>query len=82
MTPEQLLAIKTVIGADPALSVQPLNSDGAFFIAQELNKEASPAFVVWKTRVALDEITSNGFTWTLVDALSVGNARIWEWMFF
>jgi hypothetical protein len=77
----QLQAIKTAIDADPVLSVQPLNSDGAFFIAAELNKEVSPAFVVWRTSVPLEEITGNGFTWTLVDALSAGTARIWEWMF-
>lgn len=81
LTTAQLQAIKAAIDADPVLSAQPLNSDGAFFIAVELNKEASPAFVVWRTSVPLDEITSNGFAWTLVDALSAGTARIWEWMF-
>jgi hypothetical protein len=81
LTPAQLQTLKAYIDADPTLSAQPLNSDGAFFIAAELNKEANPAFVVWRTNVPLEEITSNGFTWTLVDALNVGSARIWEWMF-
>ncbi len=81
LTPQQLAAIKTYIDATPELAAQPLNSDGAFAIAAALNLPASPEFVVWRTSVAQDEITQNGFTWTLVDALSVGSARIWEWLF-
>jgi hypothetical protein len=81
LTTAQLQALKAAIDADPVLSAQPLNSDGAFFIAAALNQEVAPAFVVWRTSVPLEEITSNGFAWTLVDALSAGSARIWEWMF-
>lgn len=81
LTPQQLSAIKAYIDSQPALAAQPLNSDGAFAIAAALNTEASPAFVVWRSSVMQDEITQNGFTWTLVDSLSVGTARIWEWMF-
>jgi len=81
MTPQQLAAIKTYIDATPELASQPLNSDGAFAIAAALNLPAVPDFIVWRTQVARDEITSNGFTWTLVDTLSVGTARIWDWMF-
>lgn len=81
LTTQQLQAIKTYIDSVPELAAQPLNSDGAFAIAAELNKVASPAFIVWRTSVMQDEITQNGFTWTLVDGLSVGTARIWEWLF-
>ena len=42
---------------------------------------APTAVVVWKKRLELEEITSNGFDWVRVDNLSVGTARIWEWMF-
>ena len=45
------------------------------------NRPANPPKVVWKTRLELEEITSNGFDWVRVDNLSVGKARIWEWMF-
>ena len=38
-------------------------------------------FVVWKPRVTADEIMQNGFDWVQVDNLSVGKARIWEWLF-
>lgn len=82
LTPAQLQTLKAAIDADPALSSQPMNSDGAFAIADAMNQPASPAFVVWRTSVMQDEITRQaGFTWTLVDSLSVGSARIWEWMF-
>jgi hypothetical protein len=36
LTTAQLQAIKAAIDADPVLSAQPLNSDGAFFIAAEI----------------------------------------------
>lgn len=81
LTTAQAQAIKAVIQADPVLAALPANSDGAFAIADALNLEAFPAFVVWRTSVPQDEITQNGFTWTEVDNLSVGKARIWEWLF-
>lgn len=81
LSPEQLATLKQAIDADPALSAAPLNSDGAFFIAAELNKLASPDFIVWRTLVTQDEIMQNGFDWTRVDNLSVGPARVWDWMF-
>lgn len=81
LTTAQLQAIKAAIDADPTLSAQPMNLDGAFFIADELNKIASPDFYVWRTSVTQDEITQNGFTWTEVDGITAGKARIWEWLF-
>jgi hypothetical protein len=50
-------------------------------IADWYNAPADPAYIVWKTSLQLEEITSNGFDWVRVDNLSVGKARIWEWMF-
>ena len=38
-------------------------------------------FTVWRTTVPQDEIMQNGFDWVQVDNLSVGKARIWEWLF-
>lgn len=46
-----------------------------------LNAIASPAYKVYRTKVPMAEIMLNGFDWTRVDNLSVGKARIWEWMF-
>lgn len=80
MTPAQLATLKAAILADPALASQPMNSDGAFAIAIELNKLAEPDFIVWKTDVSVDEIMRNGMDWARVDNLTVGKARIWDWL--
>lgn len=81
LTTAQLQLIKAAILADPALDAQPNNSDGAFAIAAALNQVAVPDYIVWRSSVTQDEITQNGFTWTEVDNLTVGKARIWEWLF-
>lgn len=81
LTTAQQAALKTYVEADPALSTYPHNSDGAWQIALDLQADASPAFVVWRTRVSKDEIMQNGFDWAEVDNLTVGKARIWEWLF-
>jgi len=81
MTPEQLAELRAYIDSVPAWAALPTNSDTAYFIADELNKTADPAFVVWRTSVTQDEIMQNGFDWTRVDNLANGSARVWEWMF-
>lgn len=80
MTNEQLLAVQAAIQADPVLNAYPLTSDGAWAIADLLNLPATPAFSVWRTDLNIDEIMRNGMDWTRVDNLSVGKARIWDWM--
>jgi hypothetical protein len=80
MSPAQLQALKAFILADPVLSTFPANSDGSYAIAQQLNLPAEPAFIVWKTNVSIDEIMRNGMDWARVDNLSVGKARIWDWL--
>lgn len=80
LTTQQLAALKAGINADPELAAFPNNSDGAFGIAALLNLEASPAFYIWRSNVPVDEIMLNGFDWTRVDNLTVGKARIWDWM--
>lgn len=81
LTQAQALALKADIIADPAFASVPPNSDGAFTIAAAYNQPATPAFLVWRTSVTQDEIMQNGFDWVQVDNLSVGKARIWEWLF-
>lgn len=81
MTPAQYATLKAYILADPTLAAIPNTNDGAYEIADRLNVLASPAFVVWRTSVSQDEIMQNGFDWVRVDNLSVGKARIWEWLF-
>ncbi len=80
MIPEQLATLKAAILADQTLASQPMNSDGAYNIKEALNQIASPDFIVWKTDVSVDEIMRNGMDWARVDNLSVGKARIWDWL--
>lgn len=48
LTPAQETILRNYVNADPALSQQPHNSDGAYAIAQALNQVAAPAWIVWK----------------------------------
>lgn len=77
----QLQALRAYIDATPELAALPNSNDGAYEIASRLNTLASPQWIVWRTSVGQDEIMQNGFDWTRVDNLSVGKARIWEWLF-
>lgn len=81
LTTQQAATLKADILADPAFASVPHNNDGGLAIAAAYNQAATPAFIVWKTSVSQDEIMQNGFDWVQVDNLSVGKARIWEWLF-
>lgn len=81
LTTAQMQAIKAYIVADNTLNAQPNTNAGNSVIAGVLNAIASPTFTVWRTNVTQDEIMQNGFDWVQVDNLSVGKARIWEWLF-
>ncbi len=80
LTAPQQQTLKTFMANTPALNAYPNTLDGAFEIAAAINTKATPDFYVWRTSVAVDEIMQNGFDWTRVDNLTVGKARIMEWM--
>jgi hypothetical protein len=80
LTPEQMAVLKADILADPILAAFPMHSDGAWAIAVLYNLAAAPEWTVWKTDVDPEDIMRNGMDWTRVDNLSVGKARIWDWM--
>lgn len=80
LTGPQQQTLKAFIANTSALNSFPNTLDGAWEIATLLNLVATPYFIVWKTNVAIDEIMRNGMDWARVDNLSVGKARIWEWM--
>lgn len=81
LTPAQQEVVRQDILADPVLAALPPSSDAINAIITAYGQPASPLCVVWKTRVSQDEIEQNGFDWVQVDNLTVGKARIWEWMF-
>jgi len=81
LTPAQLVTLKAHITASADLNIFPNTSDGSFEIAALLNLPAVPDFWIWKDSVSDATIMQNGFDWVRVDNLSVGKARIWEWMF-
>ena len=78
----QKAALKAFIEADAGLNANPNTNVGNSIIAAVLNVAASPEFVVWRTSVGRDEITqADAWAWIEVDNLTVGKARIWEWLF-
>jgi len=81
LTPTQQTALRTYIQGNATLNAFPHMADGAYAIADALTTSIDENFIVWKTSVSKDEIMQNGFDWTMVDNLTVGKARIWEWMF-
>lgn len=53
---QQAATLMAYIQSVPALNAAPMNSDGAVFIADEMNKPASPAFVTWREEVTVEEL--------------------------
>lgn len=80
MTSEQFATLKAALLANPALA-QYIVDYRDDLIRDYYNSQATPDFTVWRTNVTQDEIMQNGFDWVRVDNLSVGKARIWEWLF-
>lgn len=68
-------------GVPTAISAVPVSPDNAAAVAVWYGGLVDPEYLVWKGSVTWDEIMQNGMDWTRVDNLSVGKARIWEWMF-
>lgn len=80
LTPAQKSILKSAVIADSSANNFYINGD-LTGLADYLNSLFNPAFIVWKLAVTQQEIMLNGFDWTRVDNLSIGKARIWEWMF-
>lgn len=80
LTAAQKTTLKTSIDASEFAGSPNTNAQNAL-IAAAYNLAASPGFTAWRTSVSQIEIMANGFDWVRVDNLSVGKARIWEWMF-
>lgn len=80
LTNGQLLILKAALLAETDPELVALRDAGSTgLIAEWLNQPSS--VIVWRTSVPQDEIMQNGFDWVQVDNLTVGKARIWEWLF-
>ena len=79
LTTEQKSTVKAYIQNTPALAAMwAAGNPGE--IADALNTTTDPAFIVWRPSVDFDEVMRNGMDWTQVDNLTVGKARIWDWL--
>lgn len=78
LTNAQKNTLRTYVQADPVLGQIAQTSDGAFELADALNMIVD-TFFVWKSSVVTEELF-DGVQFSAVDALTVGKARIFEWM--
>lgn len=80
LTNAQLVVLKTAIQTevDPTF-VGFRNSNDRSSMATWFNLPSTT--VVWKSSVTRDSVTVEGFDWTQVDNLSVGQGRIWDLLF-
>lgn len=78
LTPEQRAVLRTAILSD---------TDAAVIAARTVRNDTELArlynlpgtFIVWRSSIPVAEYRE-AVTWTEVDALTVGKARIWEWL--
>jgi len=72
LTTTQYQTLKTYIASVPAYSSLQQNSDSADFIAKDMNKDVSPAYIVWKTNVPKNEV-GKAFVASALAAITSGN---------
>ena len=73
MTPAQLQTLKAYILADQSLSAQ-IAAGNFQAVADQLNQQASPTYVVWRSNVSIDE-TGNAWQGTDIDGMSALNMQ-------
>lgn len=79
LTNAQRTTLRNAVLADPVLSALTPSADNADAIATAMNAATNPAFFVWKSTIQSTELF-DAITWPGVDNLTVGRARIFEWM--
>lgn len=78
MTPQQISTLKVLMNASPeALALAQAAED--IELAAWFNADDPGGYIVWRPDVSISEANAV-MVWTEIDALSVGKARIWEWM--
>lgn len=79
LTDSQLTTFAAALAAETDSTLAALRDSGQTGAVAAWYNEDSSAFYVWRNSVPLSEYR-DAITWTEVDALSVGAARIWEWL--
>lgn len=79
LTLTQIQALKTACIADVAVC-KPLHDAADDAGLAGYFNGSTVTFIAWRTDTNIDEIMRNGMDWARVDNLSVGKARIWDWM--
>lgn len=78
LTPQQRTTLAADIASNPALvAMQAAGNMGG--LTGHYNA-TDATWTVWRTAAPIDDIMRNGMDWARVDNLSVGKARIWDWM--
>lgn len=78
LTTEQRATLAADIAGNPTLVA--LRASGNMGGLAGHYNATDPTWIVWRTNVPVDDIMRNGMDWARVDNLSVGKARIWDWM--
>ena len=78
LTPQQQLTLKSLAAADQTAAAYMASGDDTALAAWF---NAASAYVAWKPSAKRDELQGEGFDWAQVDNLTVGQARIWDWIF-
>lgn len=78
LTSQQITALKAAAQADPTATALMASADDVG-LAAWFNADDPSACIVWRHDVSIAEANA-ALVWTEVDALTVGKARIWEWM--
>jgi len=78
LTGPQAAALKAAATADPAAAALMSSADDVA-LAAWFNAPDPAGCIVWRPDVPVSEANA-AMVWTEVDTLSVGKARIWEWL--
>ena len=82
LTSDQAATFKTALFAETDTTLVSLRTNGQTTLIRDWYNAPDPlGYIIWRNSVTMDEIMQNGMDWTRVDNLSVGKARIWEWLF-
>lgn len=87
LTTQQQATLKAYIDSVPEWAALPNDSTSALFIAQALQDDASPDFIVWRSSVTEQEFTDDTgaegtvWSWPAFIARSVGEQAGWNAMF-